>query len=72
MIRSVRKVFIFLIFIYIVIFILSLFIGRYIINIAEVFNLSKIDWQLEKDIICNIRLPRAIVSSLAGISFKMI
>lgn len=71
MIRSVRKVFIFLIFIYIVIFILSLFIGRYIINIAEVFNLSKIDWQLEKDIICNIRLPRAIVSSLAGISLSL-
>ena len=71
MTRSARKIFIFLIFIYIVIFILSLFIGRYIINIANLLDLSEIDWQLERDIICNIRLPRAIVSSLAGISLSL-
>lgn len=71
MIKFKRKIFIFLIFIYIVVFILSLFIGRYIIEINNILNLSNPDLQLERNIIYNIRLPRAIVSSLAGISLSL-
>ena len=71
MIRETKKIFKILLFIYVIVFVLSLFIGRYFINITEVLDLSKLDLLLERDIIYNIRLPRAIISTLAGISLSL-
>lgn len=71
MIRKTKKIFIILLLIYVIVFVLSLFVGRYFINITEVFDLSKLDLLLERDIIYNIRLPRAIISTLAGISLSL-
>ena len=57
--------------IYLVIFVWSLFIGRYGISFKNIFNLSIGNFSLEKNIIFNLRLPRAIMASLAGISLSL-
>ena len=66
-----KKYLTFSIIIYITIFISSLFIGRYEINLNDIFNLNFHSFQLEKNIIFNLRLPRAIIASLAGISLSL-
>ena len=57
--------------IYLVIFVWSLFIGRYGISFKNIFNLSIDNFSLEKNIIFNLRLPRAIMASLSGISLSL-
>ena len=57
--------------IYLVIFVCSLFIGRYGISFKNIFYLSVGNFSLEKNIIFNLRLPRAIMASLAGISLSL-
>ena len=69
--KSIKKYLFFLIIIYAIIFISSLFIGRYAISVKSFFNLNNQDLQLEKNIILNLRLPRAIVATLAGISLSL-
>lgn len=69
--KSIKKHLFFLIIIYAIIFISSLFIGRYAISIKSFFYLNNQDLQLEKNIILNLRLPRAIVATLAGISLSL-
>lgn len=66
-----KKYLTFSIIIYITIFVSSLFIGRYEINLNDIFNLNFCSFQLEKNIIFNLRLPRAIIASLAGISLSL-
>lgn len=66
-----KKYLAFSIIIYITFFLSSLFIGRYEISLNNIFNLNFYDFQLEKNIIFNLRLPRAIIASLAGISLSL-
>ena len=69
--KSIKKIYCVAILAYIIIFIVSLFIGRYIIRFENIINFSNIELQLEKNIIFNLRLPRAIMASLAGISLSL-
>lgn len=69
--KRVKIIIEFSIIVYVVIFILSLFVGRYLINIGNVLKINTGNLELERNIIFNLRLPRAIISSLAGISLSL-
>lgn len=69
--KKIKIIIIFSIIVYILIFVLSIFIGRYEININNFFNSNVNDLEIGTSIIFNLRLPRAIISSLAGISLSL-
>ena len=69
--KSIKKLLFFSIIVYTIIFVFSLFIGRYLISIKSIISFSIHDVQLEKSIILNLRLPRAIIATLAGISLSL-
>lgn len=66
-----KKLLLFSIIIYLIIFVCSLFIGRYGISFKSFFNSSINNYALEKNIVFNLRLPRAVMASLAGISLSL-
>ena len=68
--NAIKKIIVVSTIAYIVIFFLSLFIGRYTISINDIIDL-KTNFELETNIIFNLRLPRAIISTLAGISLSL-
>lgn len=66
-----KKLLLFSIIIYLIIFVCSLFIGRYGISFKNFLNSSINNYALEKNIVFNLRLPRAVMASLAGISLSL-
>ena len=69
--KSIKNDIVCLIGIYLVVFILSLMIGRYTISIYDILTLRFLDSQLKINIIFNLRLPRTIMATLAGISLSL-
>ena len=66
-----KKIIFFSIIIYILIFLISLFIGRYVIDLQDFFYISTENFLLKENIIINLRLPRAIIATLYGISLSL-
>ena len=71
MINSIKKVLFISILVYIIILVSSLFIGRYSVNIINIIGNNATNLSLEKNIILNLRLPRAIIATLTGISLSL-
>ena len=71
MINSIKKVLFISILVYIIILVSSLFIGRYSVNIINIICNNATNLSLEKNIILNLRLSRAIIATLTGISLSL-
>ena len=69
--KSIKKVLLVSIVLYLIIFVVSLFLGRYVVFITDFFCNNNRDFELEKSIILNLRLPRAIMATLAGVSLSL-
>lgn len=69
--KRIKIIIAFSIIIYVLVFVFSLFIGRYTINISNIINLNADNYILATNILFNLRLPRAILSSLAGMSLSL-
>lgn len=57
----------------IIVFIVALMVGRYNISISDFFNifLNKSEYEIERSIIMNLRLPRTIVAAITGLALSV-
>ena len=60
-------------FIFIIVFILALLVGRYEISLGNFFKMlfGKEGYEIERSIVINLRLPRTIIAALTGLALSV-
>lgn len=71
--RYVALIYVIISVVFVFSFLVALLVGRYKISVATFFKLlfSKAEYEIERSIIFNLRLPRTIVAALTGIALSV-
>ena len=61
------------VFVFAVVFVTALIVGRYSISVSSFFKMafSSVGYEMERSIVLNLRLPRTVIAALTGIALSL-